>query len=83
MLERYKQKLIKIKMIGKLILNPKVIIWMVAMTLIPVGMALKWKEIKKIWDEKENQNQTNLYQWAESPKELKEPNNQIKKNQKK
>ena len=61
-----KENLKKIIRIAKMILKPKTLIWIIVVSVLPVGIALKWKEIKKEW-KKENKTscQTSLEQWVE------------------
>lgn len=65
-----KEKLTNLKIIVKTLLTPKRFVLMIWLSILPVGMALMWKEIVKIWRMKRNRSkQTTLMNWEESKKE--------------
>jgi hypothetical protein len=67
-----KEKWRNLKEIKKTLLTPKRIILMVWLSILPVGIALTWKEIVKIWKRKRTtQSQTKLTDW-EASKEKRE-----------
>ena len=66
MYQTLKIKIKNMKEIMKILLNPKTIIWIVVMSVLPVGIAMKWKEVRKAWNKNTPiQKQTTLDQWVE------------------
>ena len=60
----YKEKWMNLKAILKTMSRPKTIAAVVWLSLLPVGLALMWKDIKKMWNQKKTEGQqTKLTDW--------------------
>lgn len=61
-----KEKWTNLKEIKKSLLTPKAIILMIWLSILPVGLAIMWKEIIKMWRKKsKKEHQTSLTDWVE------------------
>lgn len=65
MYTEFKENFKKTWRISKSLMTPKTLIWIIVMSVLPIGIAMKWKEIKKEWTEKvQKGRQTQITEWA-------------------
>ena len=61
-----KEKLMNLREIRKTLLNPRMILLMIWLSILPVGIALIWTKTMKIWSKKRSQGrQAKLTEWEE------------------